>query len=92
MTVNPSVNSGNIYFIPHMIGAISGTIFIHAAVILKFYVQMHIVPVLLIEEAVFLSFILVTVLKRKSQSYIYFIEMIAFISFMLDIFIANFFF
>lgn len=70
MTCNPSVNSGNIYFIPHMLGAI-GAITL-ALLGLWICYGMWYVPAI---AAVSLAVLFIT--QRKNPSLVYWIEMLS---------------
>ena len=74
MTVNPSVNSGNIYFIPHMIGAISAITLGILLFGICYGMWSH---VILTTIATVMVIIICT--KNKSESKIYWIEQITLI-------------
>lgn len=72
MTCNPSVNGGDVYFIPHMVGAIAGTVFALLGVGVTFGGWG-----LVLTAAVVIPFF--WFVNRKDDNVIYFVEMCSYI-------------
>lgn len=74
MTLNPSVNAGNIYFIPHIIGAVSAIVLAHVGLVVCYGLWW-------IELATLLMLVGVVILSRRfkalKEKIIYVVEFIS---------------
>ena len=75
MTCNPSVNSGNIYFIPHIVGAIGAITLCILGVGISWGMWLHV----LIDAVVLIA---IFILRRKDKYLIYDIEICSLVQFM----------
>ena len=75
MTCNPSVNSGNIYFIPHMVGAVGAITLCILGVGISWGMWLHV----LIDAVVLIA---IFILRRKDKYLIYDIEICSLVQFM----------
>ena len=75
MTCNPSVNSGNIYFIPHMIGAVGAITLCILGVGISWGMWHHVLITAVALIALF-------VLMRKDEHLIYYVEHCSLVMFM----------
>lgn len=85
MTLNPSVNSGNIYFIPHMIGAISATVIAILGLGLTFGLWWMV----WIAALTTCGFAVSRILAKDKEHVVYYVEQAAFISLLLGFAIAT---
>lgn len=76
MTCNPSVNSGNIYFIPHMVGAIGAITLCILGMGISWGMWYFVIATVFELAAVFVLF-------RKDKHFVYYIEIVSLVMFMI---------
>lgn len=76
MTCNPSVNGGNIYFIPHMIGAIGAITLCILGMGISWVMWYFVIATAFLLAVVFTLF-------RKDKHFVYYIEIVSLVLFMI---------